>query len=107
MISSFQHGALEVAHDVAGDWARGLLLGGDELIDNWMEIAEHLEVQTINFGTKIVSRETVEQTLETGRTPLVFTVNDPNEARQYQSWGIKALFSDEPDVILDNLLTVH
>lgn len=107
LISSFQHGALEVSHDVAGDWARGLLLGGDELIENWMDIAEHLDVQTINFGTKIVSRETVELTLESGRIPLVYTVNDPNEARQYQSWGVKSLFSDEPDVILDNLLTIH
>ena len=107
LISSFEHVSLEAAQDVAADWARGLLLGGDEISDNWLEIADYLNVKTVNFGTKLVTDEIINAALEQDYTPLVYTVNDPTEARQYQSMGVKTVFSDEPDVILENMLSVH
>lgn len=111
LISSFQTVSLEAARDVANDWARGLLLApeGDEGIINpdWKDLADYLDVKTVNLGTKIATRETIEEIIDLDLHPLVFTVNDPLEARKYQSWGVEALFSDEPDVILENLLTVH
>ena len=107
LISSFQHVSMEVARDMAGDWYRGLLLGGEELPENWQDLADYLDVKTINFGSKLVTREAVEETIDLDLHPLIYTVNDPIEARKYQGWGVETLFSDEPDVILENLLTVH
>lgn len=107
LISSFQNVCLEVARDMAPDWARGLLLGGEAISDDWQDMADYLDVKTINLGTKIATREIVEAVIDLDLHPLVFTVNDPIEARKYQDWGVEAMFSDEPDVIIENLLTVH
>lgn len=115
LISSFQHVCLEVARDMATDWARGLLLapeknaqGDDEGINpDWKDIADYLDVKTINLGASIVTREIVEDVIDLDLHPLVYTVNDPMDARTFQSWGVESMFSDEPDVIMENLLTVH
>jgi glycerophosphoryl diester phosphodiesterase len=115
LISSFQQVSLEVARDMATDWARGLLLapeknaeGDDEGINpDWKDIADYLDVKTVNLGTSIVTRDIVEEIIDLDLHPLVYTVNDPLEARQFQSWGVESMFSDEPDIIIENLLTVH
>jgi glycerophosphoryl diester phosphodiesterase len=107
LISSFENVCLEIARDMATDWSRGLLLKGDVISEDWQEFAKYLEVQTVNLGTKIATREIVEAIIDLDLRPLIFTVNDPIEARKFQSWGVDAMFSDEPDVIIENLLTVH
>ena len=112
LISSFQHVSLEAARDVAYDWPRGLLIGPEQspdggLPDNWKEMAEYLEVQTINLGSHIASREDVEEIIDEDYFPIIYTVNDPQEARRYQQWGVEAMVSDCPDVILENIFTVH
>ena len=111
LISSFEPVSLEAAQHVANDWARGLLLApeGEEGLINpeWKNLADYLDVKTVNLGTQIATQETVEEIIELDLSPLIYTVNDPIEARQYQSWGVASLFSDEPDVITENLLTVH
>lgn len=107
LISSFEYVSLEAAMDVATDWPRGLLLGGDEISDNWLELADYLHVKTINFGTQLVTPEIISTTLENDYIPLVYTVNEPELARELQSIGVKTVFSDEPDVIMENMLSVH
>ena len=92
---------------MAPDWARGLLLGGDELDPKWKEIADYLDVKTVNIGTNLVTRELIEEIIDEDLHPLIYTVNDPMEARKLQSWGAAAMFSDCPDIILENMLTVH
>lgn len=111
LISSFQIVSLEAAQDVANDWSRGLLLAPEteeEIINpDWKDLADHLNVKTVNLGTAIATRAVVEEIIDLDMYPMIYTVNDPLEARQYQAWGVETLFSDEPDVILENLLTVH
>ncbi len=115
LISSFQHVSLEVARDIAGDWSRGLLLapeknaqGDDEGINpDWKDVADYLDVRTVNLGASIATRDIIQDVIDLDLHPLIYTVNDPVDARQFQSWGVEAMFSDEPDVILENLLTVH
>lgn len=107
LISSFEHVSLEAAMDVAADWSRGLLLGGDVISDNWLELADYLNVKTINFGTQLVTPEIITTTIENDYAALVYTVNDPQMAREYQSMGVRTMFSDEPDIIAENILSVH
>jgi glycerophosphoryl diester phosphodiesterase len=111
LISSFDPISLEAAQDVANDWARGLLLApeGEEGIINpeWKDLADYLNVKTVNLGTQIATQEIVEEIIELDLHPLIYTVNDPIEARMFQGWGVASQFSDEPDVIAENLLTVH
>ncbi len=110
LISSFQNLALEVARDMAPDWHYGYLIGGhshEDLPDNWLDIADYLDVKTVNLGANIITQEIIQEVLDKDLIPLVYTVNEPTDARLFQSWGVQTFFSDEPDTILENLLTVH
>ncbi len=103
LISSFQHVSLEAAMDLAPDYARGLLFGGDTMPENWKEMAEYLDISTINLGTRLVNREIADDIMDMELPLLVYTVNDPMQARSLQKLGVDAFFSDNPDVIIENL----
>lgn len=106
LISSFQHVSLETALDMAPEWNRGLLI--DEPLKNWQELAEYLDVATINIDGRDMSltREAVEAYIETGRGLLAYTINDPMRARTLFSWGVDGVFTDVPDVI-EGVVTRH
>lgn len=103
LISSFQHVSLEAALDLAPDYARGLLIGGEEMPENWKELADYLNVTTINLGSRLVTRQIADDVMDLELPLLVYTVNDPIQARSLQQLGVDAFFSDNPDVILENL----
>ncbi len=106
LISSFEHVSLETALDMATDWNRGLLLP-EEWPENWRDLAEYLDVTTININGNTVTREEVEQIIDLDKPVLAYTINDPQTARKLQGWGIDTMFTDVPDVLQDSLLTVH
>lgn len=103
LISSFQHVSLEAAMDLAPDYARGLLIGGEEMPENWKEMADYLDATTINLGSRLVNRQIADEVMDLELPLLVYTVNDPMQARSLQQLGVDAFFSDNPDVILENL----
>lgn len=103
LISSFQHVSLEAAMDLAPDYARGLLIGGHEMPENWKDLADYLDVKTINLGSRLVTRTVADEVMDLELPLLVYTVNDPMQARSLQKLGVDAFFSDNPDVILENL----
>lgn len=108
LITSFQHVSLETARDMATDWYRGLLVHAeDDLPENWKELVDYLECATVNINAEIAKRETIEDIIDYEKAALVYTVNDPMLARQLQSYGVDSMFTDVPDVIAENLLTVH
>ena len=106
LISSFQYVSLETARDMAPDWTRGLLLDED-WPENWIELADYLDVRTVNVNGNKVTREQVEAIIDQEKQVLAYTINDPQRARILQGWGVDAMFSDVPDVIEQNLLKVH
>lgn len=108
LISSFKYTCLEVAQEMAPDWYRGVLFDdAEDMPENWRDIVDYLDGTTINIGRKIASRELVEEIIEFEKPVLIYTVNDPQMARQFQGWGVDCMFSDCPDVILQNLMKVH
>lgn len=107
LISSFSHVALEVARDLAPDWARGFLMP-EEWPENWQEIAEYLSPATVNINGNAITREELEDLIDTLELPiLAYTINNPDKARQLQGWGVDGFFTDNPDLLLENLLSVH
>lgn len=106
LISSFQHVSLETALDMAEDWPRGLILPKD-WPENWADLAEYLKVQTINVNGNDSSRDAIEEVIDRNYRVLAYTINDPVRARELQGWGVDGFFSDAPDVIEQNLMTVH
>lgn len=107
LISSFQHVSLETAADIANDWHRGLLIGGDEMPENWKDMLDYLECDSVNLGSRLVTREVVHQISDLDKNLLVWTINDPDEARLFQSYGVRTFFTDYPDILQENLLTLH
>ncbi|MCB9984033.1 MAG: glycerophosphoryl diester phosphodiesterase [Rhodospirillales bacterium] len=106
LISSFQHVCLETALDMAADWHRGFLLP-EEWPENWQELAEYLQVSSVNLDGRTCTREQVEQALELEKPVLAYTINDPDRARFLQSWGVDGFFTDAPDALQDGLFSVH
>lgn len=105
IISSFQHVSLETAMDMAGDWARGLLI--DDWPENWKDLADYFDVKTMHVNGNNITREQVEDIIDMDYPILAYTINDPIRARELQTWGIDGLFTDVPDVIQETILTVH
>ena len=106
LISSFSHVSMETALDMAGDWHRGFLLP-EEWPENWKELAEYLQVSTFNVNGNAVTREHIDELLDLEKPILAYTINDPDRARILQGWGVDGFFSDEPDVIREDLFSVH
>ena len=118
-ITSYSHISLEVALDMAGDWARGLIIGTHctgtwldavaqgKLPEDWENIADYLGASSISIDDNLCTAERVTEIQNTGRAVLAFTINDPDRARILQEMGVDSLFSDAPDVVKDGLLTVH
>jgi glycerophosphoryl diester phosphodiesterase len=106
LISSFQHVSLETAADMAHDWNRGLLTG-ETFPENWKEMADYLDVSAIIADCNHLTREQAEDIMDGGYALGTYTVNDPQKARLLQSWGVDSMISDCPDVIMDNLFSIH
>lgn len=106
LISSFQHVSLESALEIAEDWHRGFLLP-EEWPENWAEMAEYLQVSTINVNASSIKREQIESAMDMEKQILAYTVNEPDQARVLQSWGVDGFFSDTPDVIKEGMFMVH
>jgi glycerophosphoryl diester phosphodiesterase len=105
LISSFSHVSLESAMDVMAEWPRGLLI--DEYLPNWKELAAHLDVHTINIDGNTVTRDQMAEYLDYGKPILAYTINDPAKAKLLMSWGVSSVFSDCPDVIRDEIESIH
>lgn len=104
LISSFQYVSLEAAMDLAPDFARGLLIDHDRpMPENWKDMAEYLDATTLNLGFRLVDRQIADEVMDLEMPLLVYTVNDPMQARALQKLGVDCFFSDNPDVILENL----
>lgn len=106
LISSFQHVSLEAAQDLAEDWHRGLILP-PEWPENWAELARYLDVKTINVAGDKTSRDQIESILDMEISVLAYTINNPDQARLLQSYGVDGFFSDVPDVLLEGVFIVH
>ncbi|MDG5495890.1 glycerophosphodiester phosphodiesterase [Niveispirillum sp. BGYR6] len=101
LISSFSVEALEMAKTVAPHWPRGYLM--DKVPANWAEIADRLDVTTININAKRETAVTVAAYRATGRQVLAYTVNDKNDALRLFTWGVQSLFTDTPKGLLQGL----
>ncbi len=107
LISSLSHVSLETAQDIATDWARGLILPNEEWPENWKDLISYLDVKTVNINGETCQREQIEELIDLEKRVLAYAINDPMRARLLQSWGVDAFLTDTPDVIEENLLTVH
>jgi len=110
LISSFSQVSLEAALHMAPAWPRGLLLdngNADNMPEDWLKLAEHLDVSTINPDGNFVTPEELQAYMATELPVLCYTINEPNRALELFELGVKAVFSDNPDLIIEEIETFH
>lgn len=119
LISSFSHTSLETAMDMAADWRRGLLIGdaspdvwvkemSDEFLlpSNWKEVCDYLDATTINISQKLAHSRNIADIRDYDKPVLVYTIDDPMVAHELSRLGVDSMFSNAPDIIEEQLLSL-
>ena len=97
LLSSFSYVALEAAMQAAPELPRGLLL--HEWHDDWLALTQRLDCVSVHFNYKVLDRERVAALKASGLRILVYTVNQPEKARELLSWGVDAICTDRIDLL--------
>lgn len=99
LVTSFSVNALRHARKIAPKIYLGHLM--DSLDEGWEIICDELNCAIVDLNQEILTKEIVLEVKKSHRLLLSFTVNEKARAEQLFSWGVDAVFSDCPDVILN------
>lgn len=106
LLSSFQPDALAVAQSRDADRPRGLLLAPG-MIDDWQAQADALQAATVNISDADADAALIQAIRATGRSALIYTVNDPSRAVALWQAGAAAVFTDVPDLLVPAWVAWH
>lgn len=95
LLSSFQPAALEAARTAAAQLPRALLL--DTLRPGWLEEAQALGCAAVITHHALIDTAVLGRIRSAGLRGLVYTVNDPAEARRLDALGIDGIVTDAVD----------
>jgi len=95
LLSSFRPESLQGAQRSAAQLPRALLL--DKLWQGWFDIASSLGCVAVVSNHKLMDEALIGQLHGAGLRALVYTVNDPAEARRLAGLGIDGIITDAVD----------
>jgi len=72
---------------------------------NWRQIAEQLQACAVNLSLRAATRARVAAINAAGYDCFVYTVNRPAQAQRLADFGVKGVFSDRPDLLLNSIST--
>lgn len=98
LVSSFEWEALLLCRSIAPEMPLGLLL--DEWDEQWLQKAKQIECYSVHFNRKVLTAERVKEVKEQGYIVCAYTVNRKRLANKLFSWGVDAVFSDYPDLLI-------
>ncbi|HVM81833.1 MAG TPA: glycerophosphodiester phosphodiesterase [Stellaceae bacterium] len=98
MVSSFERLSIERAHAAAPGIARAFLV--HDLPRNWQEEVDRLGCSAVHASQRGLRAEQVAAVTRAGLPLFAYTVNDAARAAELFSWGVAAVFSDRPDLVL-------
>ena len=98
VVSSFSIMSLAAARALAPDWPLSLLVRG--LPKDWRTTARALGCQGIHAGARVLRASQAAEIKAAGYFLGCYTVNRPSLAAKLFSWGVDAVFTDAPDLIL-------
>lgn len=105
MIVSASHVSLETCRDMLPDWPRGLLI--EEYSENWPEVGDYLDISSLHVADTNLSRDTVEEYVESQLPLICHVVNDARRAQDLLRWGVDSVVTDQPDVIRESTEKFH
>jgi glycerophosphoryl diester phosphodiesterase len=95
LLSSFRPDALQTARDAAPALPRALLI--DTLRESWFDEAQALGCVAVVTHFKVMDASVIAQLRAANMRALVYTVNDPDEARRLVALGIDGMITDAVD----------
>lgn len=101
LLSSFSEVSLAAARLSAPELPRALLIEG-AIPDDIFDRLERLDCVALNVDHQHTTKDLVEQALARNYAVCVWTVNDPQRARELIQWGCKGIFTDAIDTIAPN-----
>jgi len=99
--SSFSIATLHALRALSSSAPIALLL--DKLHDGWQLLFEQLRCISLNVSDSLLTEETMANLKSFGHKIFVWTVNDPLRAIQLFDWGVDAIFSDSPEIMLSRV----
>lgn len=97
IISSFQHDALKLCHNVAPEFPLGILL--DKWQDDWLMLARSMNCFSIHISQAIATAKRIIEIKSQGYNVYVYTVNSKRRATHLFGLGVDGVFSDRPDLM--------
>ena len=98
LISSFAYDSLRVAHQLAPEFPRAVLI--EDTPANWLDLLKGVDAVALNPWHKTLTPEWAKAIKGAGYLIATYTVNDPARARDLFAWGVDAVFSDVPGLLL-------
>ncbi len=97
VLSSFSVAALEAAREAAPELPRGYLV--DKVPDDWRDTMKRLGCVALHCNFKALNEKLAADIHQAGHSILLWTVNDPSEARRFLAMGADCLVTDALDRI--------
>jgi glycerophosphoryl diester phosphodiesterase len=97
LFSSFSIESLRFLREASPDCHIGFLM--HDWLPDWEKIAKELRCVAMNVNEEILTAERVQQIKQAGYLLTAYTVNDIERAKTLFSFGVDAVFSDNPDRI--------
>ena len=98
LISSFAYDSLKVAHQLAPEFPRAVLI--EDQPENWRALCEGVAAIGLNPWHKTLTSEWTKAIKQAGYLIATYTVNEPVRARELFGWGVDSVFSDVPGLLL-------
>ena len=99
LISSFSLQAIAAAKEVVGEWPRGMIF--DRRPKDWTDLGKAMELTTFNGNHRHFTQKSVSEMRDEGYAVLGYTVNEPARAAELFSWGVDAIFTDVPKIMME------
>lgn len=97
LFSSFSIESLRFLREISSDCHIGFLM--HDWLPDWEQIAKELRCVSMNVNEEILTPERIQQIKQAGFQLTAYTVNDIERAKELFSFGVDAVFSDNPDKI--------
>ncbi|MFM0738342.1 glycerophosphodiester phosphodiesterase [Paraburkholderia xenovorans] len=103
LLSSFSFEALAAARDAAPSLPRGMLF--EEVPADWLRIVRELDCVSLHASHRYLSEALVAEIRAAGLRVLVYTVNDPAQARVLAQWGVDMICTDRIDTLTHDMFS--
>jgi glycerophosphoryl diester phosphodiesterase len=98
LISSFARTCVAVARDEQPQWPRSFLF--DRRPEGWRDLGKELRLTGFGANQRHLDETQVKELKDAGFRLTAYTVNDVERARTLFAWGVDAIFSDAPAVMV-------